>query len=353
MNITRFTMPVAAILLFAATAHAQTQETEEANGSAEQRKAEIEMQETEARAQMREAERQLAEAARQIAELSSQSLPRVVEMEKGMYDLVGKPRLGVTIGKGEEQGPVEGVLIVGVSPGSGADDAGLRTGDVITSVNDESLTADSTKEASLRLLDFMKGVEEGDKILVGYLRDGNVGQVEVEPRIVESHAFAWFGDEEKFVFPGMPKMHLPPDVAQKFRYVAPLYGSSWGDMELVELSEGLGRYFGTDRGLLVVNAPKSEAFKLQDGDVIQSIDGREPTSVGHAMRILSSYQPGEAVEIGIMREKQAQTLSIEMPDNRTGFVLPLPNIRPAAHALAPRPAAFIRVRPASFVEVRT
>jgi hypothetical protein len=349
MNIKRLTIPVAVTLLFAANAHAQT---EDATRSAEERRAEIDMQEEEARKQMREAERQFAEAARQIAELSSQSLPRVVEMEKGMYDLAGKPRLGVTIGKSEEKGPVEGVMIVGVSPGSGADDAGLRAGDVITSVNDESLTADNAEEASLRLLDFMKGVEEGDKILVGYLRDGNVGQVEVEPRIVESHAFAWFGDDKKFVFPGAPQMQLPPDAAKQFRFVAPRYGGSWGDMELVELSEGLGRYFGTDRGLLVVSAPKSDAFKLRDGDVIQSIDGREPTSVGHAMRILSSYQPGEAVELGIMRDKRQQTLSIEMPDSRTGFLLPLPGMRPLAPPLVPRPAAVMGVLPAPAVEER-
>ena len=104
----------------------------------------------------------------------------------------------------------------------------------------------------------------------------------------------------------------------------PFVGNSWGDMELVELNEGLGRYFGTDSGLLVVSAPKSDAFKLQDGDVIQSIDGREPTSVGHALRILASYQAGEELELRIMRDKRRQTLSIEMPNDRTSFVVPEP-----------------------------
>jgi C-terminal processing protease CtpA/Prc len=352
MKIMKITIPVAAMLLIATTVAAQSREAEEARSAAE-RKAETQMQEAEAREQMREAERQLAEAARQIAELSSQNLPRVIELEKGAFDLMGKPRLGVTIGKSEEEGPVEGVSIVGVTPGSAADDAGLRAGDVITSVNEESLTADSAKEASLRLLDFMKGVEEGDKINVGYLRDGNVGQVEVEPRIVEGHAYAWLGDGQTFEFPDAPPIHVPPDIVRKFRYVAPFYGGNWGDMELVELSEGLGRYFGTDQGLLVVAAPKSDAFKLQDGDVIQSIDGREPTSVGHAMRILSSYQPGESIELSIMRDKQRHTLSIEMPDNRTGFVTPLPAPEPAVTPLAPRPAAVIRVKPVAIVEERT
>ena len=34
-------------------------------------------------------------------------------------------------------------------------------------------------------------------------------------------------------------------------------------------NEGLGRYFGTDKGLLVVKAPGSEVVDIRDGDVIQ------------------------------------------------------------------------------------
>lgn len=298
-------------------------------------------QEAEARERMLEAERQLEEAARQIAELSSQNWPRVIEMEKSVIDLMGKPRLGVTIGGSDQDGPVEGVNILGVTPGSAAADAGLRAGDMITSINSESLSADSGEEAQSRLLDFMRGVEEGDKLDIEYLRDGNVGKVEVEPRVVEGRAYAWAGDGHEFKVPGI---HVAPNMVRKFQYVAPFFGNSWGDMELVELNEGLGRYFGTDTGLLVVNAPNSDAFKLQDGDVIMSIDDREPTSVGHAMRILSSYQPGESLELKIMRDKRRQTLSVEMPDDRTSFLAP-----PAP----PQPAVVIRERLAPVHEERT
>jgi C-terminal processing protease CtpA/Prc len=310
---------------------AQQQETEEARRAAEARGAEMRLAEAEANEQMREAERQLEEAARRIAELSSQSLPRVMEMERDVFAFMEKPRLGVTVG-GDNEGPVEGVSILGVTPGSAAADAGLRAGDVITSINGESLSADRGAEAYRRLLDFMQGVEEGDKLDVEYLRDGNVGKVEVEPRVVEGGAYAWFkGDSQ---FSGKPpEVHIAPDVVRKFRYVTPGFGTSWGDMELVELSEGLGRYFGADAGLLVIRAPESDAFRLQDGDVIQSIDGREPNSVGHAMRILGSYQPGEKLKLQIIRDKR---------DNRTSFVVP-----PAA----PRRAVVIRpIRPPRPVE---
>jgi hypothetical protein len=204
------------------------------------------------------------------------------------------------------------------------------------------MSADDGADASRRLLDFMQGVEDGDKLSVEYLRDGNVGKVEVEPRVMEPHAFAWSGDGKKFEF-SMPPVGVPPDAMREYRFLSPLFASSWGDMELVELNAGLGRYFGTDSGLLVVSAPKSDALKLQAGDVIQSIDGRKPTSVGHAMRILGSYQAGEKLELGIMRDKRRQTLAIEMPDDRTSLLAPKPPMpaRPAAVEFrvlrAPRP----------------
>lgn len=335
-------IPVAAALLLAGQVAAQGTEDEEARREAEQNRAQAQLEKEEARQQMREAERQLEEAARRIAELSQQNLPQVVEIEKSVVDLMGRPRLGVTVGGNEDKGPVEGVNILGVSPGSAADDAGLRAGDVITAVNGQTMSADDGAMANHRLLDFMKGVEEGDKLSVEYLRDGNVGTVEVEPNVMGPHMYGWAGDGQKYEF-RMPPMAVAPDAKREYRFIAPLLGSSWGDMELVELNKDLGRYFGTDTGLLVVSAPKSEALQLQAGDVIQSIDGREPTSVGHAMRILGSYQSGEKLELRIMRDKRGRKLDITMPDDRTSLLAPLPPlpVKPADVNIrvlrAPRP----------------
>lgn len=323
MKTMKILVPAAAALLLAGQAVAQDTETEEARRVAEERRAQAALEREEVRRQMREAERQLEEAAQRIAELSQQNLPRVVEIEKKVVDLMGRPRLGVTVGGNEGEGPVEGVNILGVSPGSAADDAGLRAGDVITAVNGESMSADDGAQSNRRLLDFMAGVEEGDKLSVEYLRDGNVGKVEVEPRVMGPQVYAWAGDGENFEFT-MPPRHKAPEAMRKFSFVSPFIGRSWGDLELVELNKDLGRYFGTDAGLLVVSAPKSEALKLRAGDVIQSIDGREPTSVGHALRILASYQAGEKLELGIMRDKRSQKLAITMPDDRTSMLAPRP-----------------------------
>lgn len=86
---------------------------------------------------MKEAEEQMAEAARQMAELSRRQLPQMAEIRR-YVSMAGRPVLGVTIGRVENSGPVEGVEIMAVSPGGAAAEAGLRAGDVITSINGES-----------------------------------------------------------------------------------------------------------------------------------------------------------------------------------------------------------------------
>ncbi len=312
MKMWKVVLPVAALLLLAGQAVAQ---------SDQERLREAEAREVEMERRMVEAERQMAEAARQIAEITRERLPQMAEIER-RFALSDKPRLGVTIDSDSGPGPVEGVSILGVSPGSAASDAGLRPGDIITAVNDESLSAASCEVANKRLLDFMLGVEEGDVLTVEYLRDGKVGSVEIEPRVVESQFYSWAGPDGGYEF-HVPKMHVSPESVEKFKmeFAFPWAGSAWGELELVELNEGLGRYFGTDKGLLVVNAPESDAFELQDGDVIHSIDGREPKDVRHAMRILGSYQAGEALELGIMRDKKKRTLEIEIPADYRGMLL--------------------------------
>ena len=314
MNKWKVILPAAAVLLLAGQAAAQS-------GEEEERLRELEAREVEVEERLRAAEARMAEAAREIAEITKERLPRMAAIEK-RFAWASKPRLGVTIETVDEEGPVEGVKILGVSPGSAAAEAGLRPGDILTSINDEGLSADSCEESNARLLDFMNGVEGGDVLTVEYLRDGKVGSVEVEPHVAAENAFVWAGEAPVHV--EVAPVPVAPEVVERFNMK---FGMSWagtglGDLELVELNEGLGRYFGTDKGLLVVKAPKSDAYELRDGDVIQSIDGREPKDVRHAMRILSSYQAGEKLKLGIMRDKKRVTIDVEIPSDRLGRLAP-------------------------------
>jgi S1-C subfamily serine protease len=84
-------------------------------------------------------------------------------------------------------------------------------------------------------------------------------------------------------------------------------------LELVTLTPKLGQYFGTDRGLLVVRAADAAGLPLEEGDVLQSIDGRVPENPGHAFRMLRSYQPGEKVKLGVLRQRKTLTLEATLP----------------------------------------
>jgi serine protease Do len=107
---------------------------------------------------------------------------------------------------------------------------------------------------------------------------------------------------------------------------------------LARLTPKLGAYFGTNEGVLVVQAPDNDAFKLEDGDVIQSIDGRKPDDGTHAMRILRSYGAGEKVNLSVLRQRKPLTLAVTMPDRPEfggdnfhfeGPMPPMPAVPPA------------------------
>ena len=281
--------------------------------------AELDPEEYEMR--MHEAERRMAEAARQVAELSMRKLPRVERIERIIQASRG-PVLGITIGATDSAGPVEGVEILGISPGGAAEEAGLRAGDVITSINDEELTADNNDKATEKLLEFMQGVEDGVELKVAFLRNGKSDTASLTPRAMDHNVFAYQFNDENFSSPEI-EMHVAPMVKNfENSYVWTMHDDGFGDMELVKLTDRLGSYFGTAEGLLVVRSPGKEELKLQDGDVILNIDGRTPNSVGHAMRILGSYQAGEELKIEIMRDKKKRTIAVQIPDNRRSWAQP-------------------------------
>lgn len=222
--------------------------------------------------------------------------------------------LGINIADGQETGgPVEGVTIFGVTPGGAADEAGLQTGDILVEINDVSLMAASGHEANRKLLDFMTGVSPGDDLKVVYLRDGRAGRATLTAEALDTDLI----DE-----PGLPFMQdlerlgkqFGDEFIEPFRYRWRHHGLFAG-MELVTVTPELGRYFGTDYGLLVVRAPDNKEIDLQDGDVIREIGGRRPKDPDHAMRILRSYEAGEEVIISIMRDQRDTDIAVMMPDD--------------------------------------
>ena len=92
-------------------------------------------------------------------------------------------------------------------------------------------------------------------------------------------------------------------------------------------------------GVLVVQAPDNDAFKLEDGDVLQSIDGRKPEDGGHALRILRSYKSGEKLNLTVLRQRKPLTLAVTMPERQDmGDTMMFDSMMPPMPAMPAIPA---------------
>ena len=250
--------------------------------------------------QLEAARRKLDEAAREVAELSAQLSIPFVQKFSTFNGPFGRAIIGVQLDPASGK---DGAHVVAVSPGGPAAEAGIRAGDVIVAMNGTGVTGDDTSRQVIRIL---RDVKPEDKLNVRVLRDGKSRDFTVTVRPGPG-AIAF---ERLPQIPDMPPM---PTWNSMYMVQGPL-----SNMELASLTPQLGKYFGTDKGVLVVRAPADGVFKLEDGDVILAIDGREPTSGSHATRILGSYQPGEKITLRVVRQHKTVDLDTTVPAQLTG-----------------------------------
>lgn len=250
----------------------------------------------EQRARLEDAQRRLEEAAREVAELSADvygpALRDVLRLR------TGSPRramLGINLGSAEPG--TRGVRVVSVSPGGPAAEAGVLPGDVIVAIDGQPV------EQGRDLTTRMREVEPGQKVALGLRRDGRDRELFIVARPAD--LARWTG-EAGVPGPGVPPV---PPVPEAGHFLL----RGFADAELVALTPKLGRYFGTDKGVLVLRVPPGAGVGLEEGDVILDIGGRAPDSGGHALRILGSYQPGDKVPLRIMRDRKPRDLVIELP----------------------------------------
>lgn len=216
-----------------------------------------------------------------------------------------------------------GASLQAVTPGGPADEAGLRAGDVVVRVDGESLgrTDRVGERPGEKLARIVRQHEEGDTLAIEYRRSAQTRNAKVVLRRLGPNAsgFGWTGDSTEFRFDTsrLPRFRVDDLEIDPRMGVGPLHilmPARWLDMELVTLNDELGSYFGTTEGLLVVRAPSESSLNLRSGDVILSVDGRDPTSPSHALRIMRSYEPGESMRIEIMRNKRRTTVTATVPE---------------------------------------
>jgi C-terminal processing protease CtpA/Prc len=102
-------------------------------------------------------------------------IEKLVKLKK-LQVLSEKPRLGMAL-MIRSEGPetAKGPVVAGVSKGSGAEEAGIRKGDVILSMDGKPLLSGEGDELDLAIPDFA----DGQKVLVRYEREGTTGEAVV------------------------------------------------------------------------------------------------------------------------------------------------------------------------------
>jgi hypothetical protein len=234
--------------------------------------------------------------------------PEVVRLERAPDRLIRimmdrRARLGIKVNLRARETDSIGAYVDAVTPGGPADEAGIRSGDIITRLDGKSVLA--------------ARLEPGDTVPVEYRRGKDRRTASVvtadEPDLVTRD-----GERFQFEFRGPhavagARLSPSPELMDRLELAGPhwqfLSGSPLGRLELARLNPELGRYFGTEEGVLVISAPKDSALGLRGGDVVLQVDGREPSSPSHLLRILRSYEAGETFKLDIMRDRKRETVS--------------------------------------------
>lgn len=301
---------------------------------------------------LRQAREELAQAAKRVAELSRQQADHVRVERK----VVRKPVLGVLLAPDEQAG----VRIAGVTPDSGAAKAGLKPGDRITSVDDRQVLGSSGALRADNLRVLLGKLDAKTPVKLGYVRDGRAASVSVTPQI-NRNVMVWQDDgdapEGDFAFfsgdfPDADAMAgIAPDIRREVIRIAPgvackgkgcrtpmlMSAFRWNGLNLASVDAQLGRYFGTDHGVLVLSS--GELAGLQTGDVIQRVDGKPVTSPREAMAALRGKPDGAKVAVDYLRDRKAGKTQITVPKLMPLPFAPPPPAPPAVPNAPPPPPA--------------
>lgn len=275
-----------------------------------------------ARKELQAAREELARAAREMAKVARKADADSPRAEA--YEFMLNPRralLGVTIADAPEtKGQRRGVQVTGVTPGSGADKAGLKAGDLLLSANGTVLSSEGRERPrpTHKLRRLMAELAPGDSVKLEYERAGKKASATVVASRPERMAWQ---DHEDFdlllpVPPGTPLVPgapLPPDAPLPPHPALRAHG---GGLQLVRMDADLASYFQTAGGVLVVRVGpglREGGLDLKAGDVLQSVDGKAIDEPRAAFEALRPDETARAVKLRVLRHGKSVDLAGTLP----------------------------------------
>lgn len=208
-----------------------------------------------------------------------------------------RPFLGIMIHSKDG----EGVRVANVTPGSGAEDAGILAKDLIVRVNDVDLTGSQTP--IILLHEALDEIEKGVTVEVELLRDGEtmtvgvVPEVGIKARIMRLHPGG-------AAHPGIDltrAVNFWPGWSERRQEQA--FG-----FKLIDVGETLGAYFGVDGGVLVLTA--EEDSNLLPGDIVQRVGEDDIADADAAYLALAEAE--ESTKVVVRRNGKRKTLAVEL-----------------------------------------
>ncbi len=267
-----------------------------------------------------------------------------------MQESTPSPRafLGVAL-----QDSYTGVQVAQVVPGSAADDAGLKVGDIITAINGDAVANSQDTAAKVGALrpgeqvniDFTRG---GDKMSVTATLGSQADAPEATQEVIPAVPIPPVGNPNgRGNQPGNGNGNQPGNgndngnVPNNFFQMMPPYMFGYGNGRLgvtyVTLDEQTAQQYGVTatEGALIVsvdaNSPASDAG-LQENDIVTAVN-HEPVDQERTLRDrLIAYEPGDVVTLTIIRDGASQDIDVTMGQPQVtseampGFSFQFPNV---------------------------
>lgn len=274
--------------------------------------------------------------------------------------IVRRPVIGVVLAPDAQAG----VQIAGVTPEGTAAKAGLKSGDRLLSVDGKPVTGIDADARMANARDMLGELDTRTPVKIGYARDGREASVSLTPKL-DSRVFVWNQDDGSLLKAGGPvfirhgdagtldiesdsmeieQLGLSPGMQTEVIRIsrggdcaggdckAPMLAEAfrWNGLNLASVDAQLGRYFGTDTGVLVLSAGE-DLVGLQAGDVIRKVSGKPVTTPREAMDALRAAPAESKVEVEYLRDRQTARAQVQVP-KAMPFRMPAPHAMPSPRA---------------------
>lgn len=274
--------------------------------------------------------------------------------------IVRRPVIGVVLAPDAQAG----VQIAGVTPEGTAAKAGLKAGDRLLSVNGKPVAGVDADQRIANARSLLGNLDTTTPVKIGYAREGRESSVSMTPQL-DSRVFVWNEDDGSLLKAGGPvfihkgdagilaiesdsmeleHLGVSPGMHTEVMRIsrnrdcagddcnAPMLAEAfrWNGLNLASVDAQLGRYFGTDQGVLVLSAGEDLAG-LQAGDVIRKVAGKPVTTPREAMDALRAAPAESKVEVEYLRDRQSARAQVQVP-KAIPFRIPAPHATPSPRA---------------------